>query len=119
MSKKIIRTFGDDSGCRDIDDDKLDFEGFISPIVFEEYAKYMHENRFLKDGTVRASDNWQKHFGKDHYAVCMKSMLRHVFDIWKEHRGMKSREGLSKALMGAMFNIIAYADKYFKDEIKK
>jgi hypothetical protein len=101
---------------RDKDDDKLDYEGFISPIVFEEYAKYMHENRIQADGKLRASDNWQKHFGDDHYAVCMKSMFRHFMDVWKEHRGYKSREGMSKALMGLMFNVIAYADKYYKDK---
>ena len=101
---------------RDTEEGKLDFEGFISPIVIQKYAEYMHENRIQADGKLRDSDNWQKHFGKDHYSVCMKSMFRHFFDVWTEHRGGKSREGMEKALMGTMFNIMAYADKYFKDE---
>ena len=46
----------------------------------------------------------------------MKSWWRHFIDAWKEHRGYKSRDGMEEALMGALFNNMAYADKYFKDK---
>ena len=110
-----VRTF-ETGANRDLDNDKLDFEGFLSPIVIEEYGKYMHKNRRLKDGSIRDSDNWQNHFGKDHYTVCVKSLWRHFHDLWMEHRGFKSREGVSDALMGIIFNVMAYADKYYKDK---
>lgn len=101
---------------RDTDQGKLDYEGFLSPIVLEKFAQYMHENRYQADGKLRDSDNWQKHFGEHHFDVCMKSLWRHFMDMWMEHRGIKSREGIEKAMMGSLFNIMAYADKYFKDK---
>ena len=111
-----IRTF-ETGANRDLDDNKLDFEGFLSPLVIEEYGKYMHRNRRLKDGSIRASDNWQNHFGENHYSVCMKSLWRHFHDLWMEHRGYKSREGVEDALMGIIFNVMAYADKHYKDKV--
>ena len=101
---------------RDSDDNKIDFEGFLSPLVLKKYGEYMNKHRVQADGQLRDSDNWQKHFGDDHYAVCMKSAWRHFHDLWMEHRGLKSREGIEDALMGLLFNIMAYADKYYKDD---
>lgn len=114
MSK--IRKFKS-GAVRDTEDNKLDYEGFISPVVIEEYAKYMHHHRKQSDGNLRDSDNWQKHFGEKHYDVCMKSLWRHFMDLWKEHRGIKSREGIEFAMMGILFNVMAYADKYYKDKM--
>lgn len=68
---------------RDSDKDKLDFEGFLSPIVIEEFAKYMHKNRIQADGGMRDADNWQKGIPIDAY---MKSMWRHFHAVWKGHR---------------------------------
>jgi len=81
-----------------------------------EYAKYMNKHRIQSDGKLRDSDNWQKGFGKDHYKVCVKSLLRHVMDLWLEERGFASRDGIEDALMGIMFNVMAYADKYYKGD---
>lgn len=86
---------------RDLDTSKLDYEGFLSPLVLETFGKYMHKNRFMKDGSLRDSDNWQKGIPQEAY---MKSMWRHVFDVWKEHRGIKTEEGLEQALCAVMFN---------------
>lgn len=102
-------------GVRDDDKDKYDYEGFLSPLVLEAYAKYMHKHRKLKDGTLRDSDNWQKGFGDNHRAVCMKSLLRHVHDMWLEHRGIKSREDMDSAICGVLFNTMAY----YHDMLKK
>lgn len=114
----LIRKF-ETGATRDTDQNKLDYEGFLSPIVLERFGQYMHKHRFQADGHVRASDNWQHHFGADHFSVCMKSLWRHFMDLWMEHRGFKSREGIEDALMGIIFNTMAYADKYLKDKKRK
>lgn len=90
---------------RDSDQEKLDFEGYINPLVLQRFAEYMLRHRIQTDGKLRASDNWQKGIPKDAY---MKSMLRHIHNIWMEHRGYKSREGIDDALAGALFNIMGY-----------
>ena len=53
-----VRTFGT-GATRDLDANKLDFEGFLSPLVVERYAQHMHKARKMADGSMRASDNWQ------------------------------------------------------------
>ena len=93
---------------RDTDEDKLDFEGFFSPLVLHRYAEYMHTHRIQSDGKLRDSDNWQKGFGSEHFDVCMKSAMRHMFDMWSEHRGLPSREGMDAAINGVLFNLMAY-----------
>ena len=90
---------------RDTDENKLDYEGFLSPLVLERYAEYMHENRIQPDGKLRSSDNWQKGIPKDAY---IKSLFRHFMDLWKEHRGLPSREGIEDALCGIIFNSMGY-----------
>jgi len=107
-----IREF-DTGATRDTSDDKLDFEGFLSPIVLERFAEYMHKHRFQADGEKRASDNWQKGMPKDAY---MKSAFRHFMDLWKEHRGHDSREGVEDALCALMFNIQGYLHEHLKDK---
>ena len=69
---------------RDTDKGKYDFEGFLSPLFIQEFGRYMHKHRKQADGTLRASDNWQKGFGKD---VPMKSLWRHFHQLWSIHRG--------------------------------
>lgn len=118
MDKKLVRTFGENAGCRDLDDDKLDYEGFISPLVLEKYAEYMHKNRYLKDGSVRDSDNWQKGFGENHFAVCMKSLWRHFVDLWMFHRGREGRETIDDAICGILFNTMAYYNKILNDRLE-
>lgn len=112
---KKIRKFKT-GATRDTDIGKLDFEAFLSPLVIERYAQYMNKNRLQKDGTVRDGDNWQKHFGENHYAVCMKSLWRHFMDMWMFHRGLKGRETMEDAIMGVLFNTMAYADKLLKNK---
>jgi hypothetical protein len=102
-----MRTF-DTGATRDNDETKLDYEGFLSPLVLESYGKYMHKHRTLRDGSVRGSDNWQKGFGEHHYDVCMKSLIRHIVDVWKEHRGIPTPDGMESAINAAMFNLQAY-----------
>lgn len=93
---------------RDNDTEKIDFEGFLNPLVLQAFGEYMHHHRKQADGKLRDSDNWQSLFGDNHYDVCIKSAWRHFHDLCMEHRGYKSREGIDAALGGLIFNAMAY-----------
>jgi hypothetical protein len=112
-----IREFSSGAN-RDGDKDKLDIEGFISPIVMLRFCEYMHKNRHMRDGSLRDADNWQKLFGPDHYKVCIKSLSRHFLDLWLFHRGKNGREDIEEALCGIIFNAMAYLLKLLEDRGK-
>lgn len=99
-----IRQF-ETGATRDTDKGKFDYEGFLSPLVIERFAAYMHKNRVQSDGSLRDSDNWQKGIPQDAY---IKSLYRHFMDMWKEHRGIKTKDGLESAICGIMFNAMGY-----------
>jgi hypothetical protein len=88
QTTETARVF-DTGATRDTDEGKLDFEGFLSPLVIERYAEHMHVARKMPDGTMRDSDNWQRGIP---LTVYMKSMWRHFFAVWKLHRGLKVTE---------------------------
>lgn len=111
-----MRTF-DTGATRDTDTGKPDFEGFLSPYVIQAYGEYMQQHRTQADGSLRDSDNWQKEYGENHLAVCMKSAWRHFIDTWREHRGLQSRDGIDAAICGLLFNIMAYYHKILKDRL--
>jgi hypothetical protein len=98
---------------RNSEEGKLDYEGFLSPIVLKRFAEYMDENRLLEDGTLRLSDNWQKGIPIDAY---MKSGFRHFFDWWTSHRGNEGREDIEHALCGLIFNVQGYLHEYLKNK---
>lgn len=111
MSKKgQIRQF-DTGATRDADTGKLDYEGFLSPLVIKRFAEYMNKHRVQSDGELRDSDNWQKGIPKNAY---MKSGWRHFFDWWSEHRGIPSREGTEEALCALIFNAQGYLHEVLK-----
>lgn len=100
---------------RDTDQGKLDYEGFLSPLALERYAEYMNENRIQADGKLRDSDNWQKGIPLTAY---IKSLWRHFFDVWKEHRGISTDSGLERALCGIIFNAMGYLHEVLKAKQK-
>lgn len=108
---------------RSSDANKPDFEGFLDPEVLEAYAAYMHENRKTPDGKLRDSDNWQKGIPKDKY---MKSLIRHVMQVWRLHRGQDVRDydrpeqkvTLREALCGVLFNTMGYLHELLKEQAK-
>lgn len=98
---------------RDNDTEKYDYEGFLSPLVLQRYAAYMHKHRLQADGKLRESDNWQKGMPKDCF---IKSAWRHFMDWWLEHRALPSREGLEDALCALLFNVMGYLHEILKDK---
>jgi hypothetical protein len=106
-----IRRFNS-GATRDIDNDKIDYEGFLSPLVLQAFGEYMNKHRYQSNGAVRDSDNWQKGIPKDVY---MKSALRHIHDLWMEHRKYKSRDGIDSALGGLLFNVMGYWFELLKE----
>ena len=104
------RTF-DTGATRDTDEGKLDFEGFLSPLVIQAFAEYMHEKRQMPDGSLRASDNWQKGIPLDAY---MKSMWRHFFAVWEHHRKGGNNQQLVEDLLALMFNVQGMAHELLK-----
>jgi hypothetical protein len=104
---------------RDSDENKLDYEGFLSPLVLERYAQYMHKNRKQADGKLRASDSWQKGIPLTAY---MKSLWRHFYEAWFLHRYM-AREGnlnysQEEALCAVIFNASGYLHELLKQQEK-
>lgn len=95
-----MRTFNT-GATRNDDKDKLDLEGFISPLSLKRYAEYLHKHRIQDDGSVRASDNWAKGIPKEAY---MKSLVRHLLDVWLAHRGHPHQESLEDGLCALIFN---------------
>lgn len=81
-----VRTFGT-GATRDLDANKLDYEGFLSPLVLKRYAEHMHKARKMPDGSMRDSDNWQLGIPKEAY---MKSLWRHFYSVWSLHRGIQT-----------------------------
>lgn len=110
--RDTIRTF-ESGATRDVDDNKLDYEGFLSPLVLQAFGQYMHQHRLQKDGSIRSSDNWQKGMGLDVY---LKSLIRHVMDLWLMSRTEEGQivrpDGevveLEDALGGIFFNVQGY-----------
>lgn len=93
---------------RDSDEDKPDYEGFLSPHVLQVYAAYMQKNRKQADGKMRPSDNWQKGIPRDAY---MKSMWRHFHEVWEQHRytQLNNPAGVeTDPICALLFNVMGY-----------
>ena len=84
--------------------DKLQYSGFLSPIVLKRYAEYMHKHRLQENGELRDADNWQKGIPDE---SALDSMLRHTMDVWLHQRGFESEmtESLLESLCAIVFNV--------------
>jgi len=111
MDDDGVKRTWDTGATRDTAEDKYDYEGFLSPLVIERFAEYMHKNRLQSDGTLRASDNWQKGMPKDVY---IKSAWRHFFDWWGYHRCIPKDIWVEEALCGLLFNVQGYLHEHLK-----
>lgn len=109
---------------RNVDHNKIDPEGFLSPSVIQAFSDYMNSHRMQADGNLRASDNWQKGIPQDAY---MKSMWRHFLDVWSIHRGIARFDETGKeidkveALCATLFNVqgMLHEELKRKAELKK
>jgi hypothetical protein len=102
-----MRSF-ETGATRDDDVTKPDYEGFLSPLVIKRFGEYMHAHRRQSDGNLRASDNWQKGIPPDQY---MKSLLRHVADLWLHHDGFPEQAtdpNIENVLCAILFNVQGY-----------
>lgn len=106
-----MRTF-ETGATRDSEEGKLDYEGFLSPLVLEAFSEYLNKHRVQADGAIRDSDNWQKGISRQVY---MKSLFRHFMDLWKLHRGYKALDPktgatitVKEACAAIMFNVMGY-----------
>lgn len=106
-SNSKVRKF-DTGATRDVDDGKLDFDGFLSPLPLEAFAQYMHKNRYQKDGTIRDGDNWQHGIPRPVYR---KSAWRHFFAWWKKHR---AGEDVTEEACALLFNIMGDLHEHLK-----
>jgi hypothetical protein len=90
---------------RDTDEDKLDYDGFLSPLVLERYARYMHRHRVQSDGTVRDSSNWKAGIPRKQY---VKSLYRHFMDVvlHQHDYAQLAREKIEDAICGCLFNLM-------------
>jgi hypothetical protein len=108
-----------DSGAtRDDNEAKPNYEGFLSPLVLEEFGRYMHRHRYQADGEIRNGDNWQKGIPNEAY---LDSLLRHVMDVWLHHRDYpeKATEDLKTALCAVLFNAQGYLFNTLLEEMKE
>lgn len=108
----LVRTFTT-GATRNLDINKLDYEGFFSPLVLKFVAEYLHSHRVQVDGTIRASDNWQKGIPIDVY---MSSLLRHIMDTWLAHDKYTTPEDLKTNLAAVIFNANGYLFELLKKE---
>jgi hypothetical protein len=115
MNKRVFES----GASRNSDEGKLDHGGFNSAIVDLEYAKYMHKNRFLEDGTMRDGDNWKKGFPIEEI---VKSINRHHMDFRLLTEGYivledEQEHKMKQALMGLRFNVNAYLHEMMKHDV--
>lgn len=107
-----MRTFAS-GATRNLDNEKYDYEGFLSPLVLERYGEYMHKHRHLPDGTLRESDNWQLGIEKKAY---ISSMWRHLIELWKGHRKYDVKEPMEESLCALIFNASGYLHELMKEK---
>ena len=115
----VVRAFAS-GATRDVDDKKYDYEGFLSPRAIRRYGEYMNKHKHQADGSIRASDNWQRGIP---IPVYMKSLLRHTLDAHAIHRGLRtfdtkdgSEVGIEDTLCAILFNAFGYLHEHLKQK---
>src|SRR5574337_1524816 len=112
-----VRSF-ETGATRSSEAGRYDPEGFLSPIAIERYCEYMAAHQRQPDGSIRASDNWQKGLSVGTY---MKGMWRHFLHLWTRHRGHKVRDANAAAneiedLCALLFNVQGMLHELLKQE---
>ena len=101
-----LRTF-DTGATRSPLGDKLQYEGYLNPLVLKRFAEYMKKHQTQSDGQTRSADNWQNNIPLN---SLMDSGTRHFMDWRLYHRGYESEmeEPIEEALCAVMFNCMGY-----------
>lgn len=115
MEHERVRKF-DTGATRSQDAGRDDPEGYLSPLVLDRYNEYMTKHRQQPDGSVRASDNWQRGMPLDTY---MKGAWRHFLHLWTRHRGYPVRDpgaavNNEEDLCALLFNVQGYLHELIK-----
>lgn len=111
-NNQSMRNF-DTGATRDTEAGKLDYDGFLSPLSLKAFAEYMNKHRMQSDGSLRASDNWQKGIPREVYR---KSAWRHFFSWWEKHR---NGEDCLEDACGILFNIMGDMHEMLKQAKNK
>ena len=118
MKRPTTRTFSS-GATRSGDTERDDPEGFLSPLAIDRFNEYMTKHRIQADGSVRASDNWQKGLPLSTFA---KGFCRHALHFWLRHRGWPVRDpqagvDIQDDLCALMFNTMGYLHELLKAEL--
>jgi hypothetical protein len=102
---ELLRTFKT-GATRSPLGDKLEYKGYLNPMVLKRYAEYMKKHQTQSDRGQRAADNWQK--GID-LASLYDSKIRHDMDIWLYSEGYyrEMTEVIEESLCASIFNTMA------------
>lgn len=85
---------------------KLEYDGYLNPLVLKRFAEYMKKHQTQADGQQRAADNWQLN-------IDMKSLhdskKRHDIDVWLHIKGYpeEATEDMEESLCAAIFGNMA------------
>lgn len=104
---------------RDTSQNKLEIGDYICPEVLIAFSEYMFKHQFQSDGTKRSGNNHKKGFGstpKETMDICFASYIRHTLDLWMEHDGFESRDGMIEAMGGAFFNLMDFWAAWLKQQ---
>lgn len=118
---KQIRKFNT-GATRDTNVNKLNYEGFFSPLVLRRYAEYLHKHRVQSDGNLRDADNWQKGIPIKTY---MEGKLRHTVATWLIYDGFEAVDekgneiDLEESLCAEIFNTMGYLFEILKGKLEK
>ena len=66
-------------------DGKLEYFGFLHPLVDKSFCEYMNKHRIQEDGKLRDSNNWWKGWDK---SISLQSLVRHVEDLKAINAGL-------------------------------
>lgn len=89
---------------RDDDENKINYEKGLSPIVLQCYGEFMRRHNAQVDGGHRDEGNWKKGFTRQSY---MESKWRHFMKTWLLHDEFLFDPGYDKileSLCAEMFN---------------
>lgn len=90
---------------RDSDEGKLKYAGFLSSMVLESYAQYMHVHRKQADGKMREPDNWKNGIPTDTYMDCL---WRHFMDVYKMWENGVTGPEITESINACLFNLMGY-----------